>query len=70
MGEVLKKVDKFRLDTMYALLSEMGFPDAEAQFRAHILVIFMSLRAGLFVKRIKQEELDAIDTQIEFFTRR
>jgi AcrR family transcriptional regulator len=66
---VLKKVDKFRLDTMYSLLTEMGFQDAEAQIRSRILVTFMSLRAGLFVKRSKQAELDAIDAQIDFFTR-
>ena len=69
IGEVLKKVDKFRLDIMYALLTEMGLQNEEAQMRAHIIVIFMSLRAGLFVKRSKKAELDAIDAQIEFFTR-
>ena len=69
VGEVLKKVDKFRLDTMYALLTEMGFQDAEAQMRSRILVTFMSLRAGLFVRRSKKAELDAIDAQIDFFTR-
>ena len=69
VGEILRKVDKFRLDTLYSLFSEMGLPDNEAQMRSRILVTYMSLRAGLFVKRSKREELDAIDAQIEFFTR-
>jgi hypothetical protein len=54
---------------MYSLLTEMGFQDDEAQLRARILVTFMSLRAGLFVKRSKKAELDVIDDQIAFFTR-
>ena len=69
VGEVLKKVDKFRLETMYSLLTEMGLRNDKAKIRSRILVTFMSLRAGLFVKRSKREELDAIDAQLEFFTR-
>ena len=69
IGEVLKKVDQFRLDIIYSLLVEMGLPEAKAKLRAPILVTFMSLRAGLFIKRSKKADLDAIDAQIEFFTR-
>jgi len=69
VSAVLKKVDKFRLDTMCSLLTEMGFQDDEAQIRSRILVTYFSLRAGLFVKTSKQEELAAIDKQVEFFTR-
>lgn len=69
VGEVLKKVDQFRLDTIYSLFTEMGLQDNEAQMRSRILVTYMSLRAGLFVKRSKRQELDAIDAQIDFFTR-
>ncbi len=69
VGEVLKKVDKFRLEIIYSLFAEMGLPEAEAKLRSRILVTYMSLRAGLFVKRSKKAELDAIDDQIAFFTR-
>jgi AcrR family transcriptional regulator len=69
VGEVLKKVDQFRLESIYPLLNEMGLPEAEAKLRSRILVTYMSLRAGLFVKRSKKAELAAIDDQIAFFTR-
>ena len=69
VGEVLKKVDQFRLDTIYSILTDMGLSDNEAKMRSRIIVTYMSLRAGLFVKKSKKEELDAIDAQIAFFTR-
>ena len=69
VGKVLKKVDKFRLATLHSLLTEIGIPDKEANVRSRIFVTFISLRAGLFIKMSKQDELASIDAQIEFFTR-
>ena len=68
VDKVLVKIDKLRLNTVTALFTEIGFSDTDAKIRAHIFVTFVSLRAGLFVKTSKREELAAIDTQIEFFT--
>jgi AcrR family transcriptional regulator len=69
VGKVLIKIDKLRLATLSALFTEMGFSEDDARIRSHIFVTYISLRAGLFVKRSKREELDAIDAQVEFFTR-
>ena len=69
VGTVLKKVDKFRFATLHSLLTEIGIPDKEANIRSRIFVTFISLRAGLFIKMSKQDELASIDAQIEFFTR-
>ena len=69
VGEVLKKVDQFRLDTVHELFTEMGFSDTDATIRTQIFVTFVSLRAGMFFKRSKKAELAAIDAQIELFTR-
>lgn len=68
VDKILVKIDKLRLNTVTALFTEIGFSDTDAKIRAHIFVTFVSLRAGLFVKTSKREELAAIDTQIEFFT--
>lgn len=69
VGKVVSDVDKFRLATVHSLFTEMGFSDADARIRARIFVTYVSLRAGLFVKSSNQEELNAIDEQIKFFTR-
>jgi AcrR family transcriptional regulator len=68
VSKVLIKIDKLRLATVHTLFTEMGFSEADARIRARIFVTFVSLRAGLFVKTSKREELAAIDTQVEFFT--
>ena len=68
VDKILVKIDKLRLNSVSALFTEIGFSDTDAKIRAHIFVTFVSLRAGLFVKTSKREELAAIDTQIEFFT--
>jgi len=70
VGKVLIKIDKLRFKFVQTLFNEMGFSETDARIRARIFVTYMSLRAGLFVKTSKREELAAIDTQIEFFTRR
>lgn len=68
VGKVLVKIDKLRLATVQALFTEMGFSEADAKIRARIFVTYATLRAGLFVKSSKREELADIDAQIEFFT--
>jgi AcrR family transcriptional regulator len=68
VDKILVKIDKLRLNTVTALFTEIGFSDTDAKIRARIFVTFVSLRAGLFVKTSKREELAAIDTQVEFFT--
>ena len=68
VSKVLIRIDKLRLATVHTLFTEMGFSEADARIRARIFVTFVSLRAGLFVKTSKREELAAINTQIEFFT--
>lgn len=68
VSKVVMKIDKLRLATVHALFTEMGFSEVDARIRARIFVTFVSLRAGLFVKTSKREQLAAIDTQIEFFT--
>lgn len=68
VGKVLIKIDKLRLNTVHALFTELGFSDADAIIRARIFVTYASLRAGLFVKTSKREELAKVDAQIEFFT--
>ena len=70
VGKVLVKIDKLRLNIVQTLFTEIGFSETDARTRARIFVTYMSLRAGLFVKTSKREELAAIDAQIEFFTRR
>ncbi len=69
VGKVLIKIDKLRLNIVQTLFKEMGFSEADAGIRARIFVTYISLRAGLFVKTSKREELAAIDAQIAFFTR-
>lgn len=69
VGKVLIKIDKLRLNTVHALFTEIGFSEADSKVRARIFVTYVSLRAGLFVKTSKREELAAIDAQVEFFTR-
>ncbi len=69
VGKVLIKIDKLRLEIIQSLFKEMGFSEADTLIRARIFVTYMSLRAGLFVKTNKREELAAIDAQIAFFTR-
>jgi len=69
VGKVLVKIDKLRLNTVQALFTEMGFSEADARIRARIFVTYISLRAGLFMKTSKREELAAIDSQVEFFSR-
>ena len=69
VGKILKKIDKFRLATVHSLFNEMGLSEDDARIRARIFVTYISLRAGLFIKRSKREELDAIDAEVEFLTR-
>ena len=68
-AQLVKKVDRFRMDFVRSLFSAMGFEGVELEARTRAFVVYFSLESGLFVAQSKQNRIKQIKSLHAFFTR-
>ena len=64
------KTDRYRLDFIRSLFSEMGFVENELEIRARSCLSFLTLEHSMFDKLDQKHRTDLIDTLLKFLVRK
>jgi AcrR family transcriptional regulator len=68
--DVIREVDKMRLDTLYSIFRDLGLDEAEARMRTRLFVVCHSLEDSLSVQLSRKEIERQLELRHAFFTRR
>ena len=70
VDERVAKTDRYRLDFIRSLFSEMGFVENELEIRARSCLSFLTLEYSMFDKLDQKHRTDLIDTLLKFLVRK
>jgi hypothetical protein len=69
VAHIVRKTDKWRLNFMRNLFSEIGFEEKEVEMRARTLVTFHAMEHGLLIKKTKKDRIEMLQLRHAMLTR-
>ncbi len=69
VAHFVEETDKWRLNLVRTLFTEMGFEGKELEMRARTLITYHAMEHGLLIKKTRKERFEMLQLQHTMFTR-